>query len=257
MDTDSSCKSRIESGPQLFRRLNSSSHSIDGINPALFPNGGPYPNKVIEITGELNVEKTDLLVDFIVKSILPTKFSKEWKSSGVILVNTEFQINIFRIIKVIEAHLLENNVKESKRHLIEEALKSLIIINCYSLEDTELAFYSLEKLLFNNGNINLIIVDNIAANYWIAKLNKNTLSYFQHALKMFDLIFNIIKHLNATLVFVRHENKDSKKLLRNIDHQIKVECISEDKFNFQMTNFDDNSSFNVLARMENNILKFS
>ncbi|VEN33891.1 unnamed protein product [Callosobruchus maculatus] len=45
MDTDSSCKSRIESGPQLFRRLNSSSHSIDGINPALFPNGGPYPTK--------------------------------------------------------------------------------------------------------------------------------------------------------------------------------------------------------------------
>nr|CAI5853911.1 unnamed protein product [Callosobruchus analis] len=256
MDPDSSCKSRIESGPQLFRRLNSSSYTIDGINPALFPNGGPYPNKVIEITGESNIDKTDLLVDFIVKSILPSKFKKEWKSSGVILVNTEFQINIFKIIKAMEVHLLENNVKESKRLLIEEALKLLIIINCYSLEDTELAFYSLERLLFNNGNISLIVVDNIAANYWVAKLNKNTLSYFQHTLKMFDLIFNIIKNLNATLVFVRHENKD-KKLLRNIDHQIKVECISEDKFNFQVTNCDDNSSFNIVVRKENNILKFS
>ncbi|CAH1970880.1 unnamed protein product [Acanthoscelides obtectus] len=248
--------SRIESGPQLFRRLSSSSNFINGINPALFPNGGPLPNKVIEITGESHVEKTDLVIDFIVRSILPSRLNKEWRSSGVILINTEFQINIFKIIKVIEAHLLENKVKESKMHLIEEALKSLIIINCYSLEDTELAFYNIEKLLFNIDKINLVIVDNIAANYWIAKLNNNMLSYFQHSLKMFEIIFNVIRQLNATLLFVRHENKDVKKVLKNVDYQIKIEYSSENKFNYVITNHEDDSFFNIAVKIENNILRF-
>ncbi|KAJ8952683.1 hypothetical protein NQ318_020998 [Aromia moschata] len=80
-------RSNIESGVQFFSRVGRKT-SLQGINPRLFPEGGPYPNQIIEITSDATIDKTNLLIDFIVRTILPIN-NYEKKSDIHIPINLE------------------------------------------------------------------------------------------------------------------------------------------------------------------------
>ncbi|XP_072384474.1 DNA repair protein XRCC2 [Diabrotica undecimpunctata] len=237
--------SHIESGIQLFKRLNRKTF-LEGINPHFFPDGGPFPNQVIEITGEQG-DKNDLLIDFIVKCILPNKYNPEWKSSGAVLVLTEHQINILKIIKVIEAHLKTNNILDSSKGILEMSLKNLTIFNCYSAEDLDITIINLERLILAKDNINLVVFDNIASYYWIAKQDNNTLSYYQHSSNIFPKIFNVIKTLNVLLIFTRSKKMSfvSKKSFQNVDYQIYIEDREDDCKHAEVTDFAGQRSVSV------------
>nr|XP_023018912.1 uncharacterized protein LOC111507788 [Leptinotarsa decemlineata] len=247
--------SHIESGVQLFSRLNSRP-ILEGINKFLFPDGGPYPNQVIEITGHPRIDKNDLLMDFLVKCILPSKYSDEFKGSGAIFINTEFQISLFKIIKVIETHLTARNIKDSKKEILENALKNLTIFNCFSLEELEVTFMSLERFIYANENVSLVLIDNIAAHYWIAKASSNMLSYFQHSLKMFDKVYSVLKSLNILLVFVRSDKDcDKKRSSTNVDYRIEIQENTKAGFCAVMHNFEKQTTSSVLFKVDI-ILKF-
>lgn len=211
----------IESGAQLFSRLNPKNY-IDGINPKLFPDGGPHLNQIIEITGPPDVDLNNLLIDLIIRNILPNKYNPEWKSSGVVLINTEFQINIHKLIKVMEIHISKHGIKESKMEIIETALKNLTIFNCFSLEDVKMSIYGLERCVQKNDLINLIVIDNIISNYWISKMNNNMLSYYQHCSNLIEKIYNAVKDLNVTLIFGKPETS-SQKSFSKVDYKIDVQ----------------------------------
>ncbi|CAG9860615.1 unnamed protein product [Phyllotreta striolata] len=186
---------QVESGIQLFTRVNRK-NDLNGINSHYFPNGGPLPNESIEVMGDLKLDKTDLLLDFIVKCILPSDLNSQWKSSGAVLVICEHQLNIFKIIKVIEAHLKRNDVLDPKKEILESALKNLTIFNCYSPEDLDLAIMNLQRLILVKDNINLVVIDNISAYYWIAK-QKSNISYYHHAQQIFQKIISALASLNV------------------------------------------------------------
>lgn len=247
---------KIESGVQLFSRVNRKTF-LEDINPALFPQGSPYPNQVIEITGKPQIDKNDLLIDFIVKCILPSKYNKEWKGSAAILINTEFQINLLKIIKIIETFITRNNVTDSKKVIIENALKNLIIFNCYTLEELEMTFYYLEKIIQCNENINLVAIDNIAAHFWISASNSPDVpSYYHHSTKMFEILYNVLKNLQVLLLFVRHERTGNRKKFNNkIDFRIEVEKVDV-SYRAIVTNYEKQTTLHVPFQIKT-VLEFS
>ncbi|XP_018571440.1 DNA repair protein XRCC2 homolog [Anoplophora glabripennis] len=248
--------SKIESGVQLFSRVNRKSF-LEDINSDLFPEGGPCPNQVIEITGDPKIDKNDLLIDFIVKCILPKKYNKEWKDSAAVLIITEFQISILKIIKVIETLLNKYNVTDSKKVVIQNALKNLIIFNCYSLEELEVTFYYVEKIIQCNENVNLVVIDNIAAHFWISSYNlSDTPTYYHHSLKMFEILYNVIKSLQVLLIFVRHERTTNrKKFNHRVDFRIEIERENQ-SYKAVVTNYDKHTVIQVPFHLKT-ILEFS
>ncbi|KAG5893173.1 hypothetical protein JTB14_000433 [Gonioctena quinquepunctata] len=240
----------IESGVQLFSRLNSRT-TLEGINPIFFPCGGPHPNQVVEITGHPKIDKNDLLMDFLVKCILPSKYCNEWKGSGAVFINTDFQINLFKIIKVIETYLNQQKIKDSRKEIIENALKNLTIYECFSPEELEITFMSLEKFIFANENVSLVVIDNIAAHYWIAKLNSNMLSYFQHSLRTFDKVYNALKSLNILFIFVRNDKQCIKKRSSaNIDYRIEIQEGVSEGYQAVITNFEKETTVTVSIKID-------
>ncbi|KAJ8934375.1 hypothetical protein NQ314_013416 [Rhamnusium bicolor] len=245
--------SKIESGVQLFSRVTHKTF-LAGINPNFFPEGGPLPNQVVEITGNPQTDKNDLLIDFIVKCILPNKYNNEWKGSAAILINTEFQINLFKIIKVIETLIRNNGITDSRKDIIENSLKHLTIFNCYSSEELEMTFYNLDKLIHGNENINLVVLDNIAAQFWITKFDNNMLSYYHHSIKNFEILYNAIKNLQVLLIFVRHKKiSDNKKFSQKIDFRIEIE--KDDDFKAFVTNYENQATTCVSFKL-NTVLEF-
>ncbi|KAJ8965803.1 hypothetical protein NQ317_019951 [Molorchus minor] len=242
-------ENKIESGVQLFSRVTRKT-CLEGINPHLLPEGKPCPNQIIEIIGDdSQVDKTNLLIDFIVRCILPVDCNREWKGSTAILVNTEFQINLFKIIKVIENLLQKNQISKPKKHIIKSALKNLIIFNCFNLEELEVTFHKIEKTIHHNENVSLVLIDNIATQFWISKFTDNRLSYYQHSLRIFGLIHDIIKSLQVVLIFARNENANNKRFSKEVDFRIEI-VNGRNDFNAVVTNYENQSKICVPIKLE-------
>ncbi|KAJ8921649.1 hypothetical protein NQ315_010558 [Exocentrus adspersus] len=233
---------RIESGVQLFSRVNRKTY-LEGINSALFPNGGPHHNQVIEITGAPEIDKYDLIIDFIVRCILPNKYNNEWKGSAAILINTDFQISLLKIIKVIETKIAKHDIKESKRLIIENALKNLIIFNCYTLEQLEMTFYYLENVIQSNANICLVAIDNISTGFWISSMNSGTSNY-SHSLRNFEILYNVIKSLEVLTIFLKHDKTTKKRFSSKVDFRIEIEKI-EDNYKAIVTSYENQSVVHI------------
>ncbi|XP_060524271.1 uncharacterized protein LOC132700766 [Cylas formicarius] len=194
---------KIESGVQLFLRVNSqNSNKISGICPELFPNGGPYPNEVVKLIVGKDVDPSDILVDLIVRCILPTKYGTDCKGVEVILINTEFQIKLFKIIKFIEETIKCSQRAEQTKNVIENAFKRLYMLNCYTLDQLELSFHKLEKIINNSENVGLVVLENAMTFYWTSKFTKSKLSYDKYFCNIVEKLFDKIKDLNVVLLCV-------------------------------------------------------
>ncbi|XP_044756686.1 DNA repair protein XRCC2-like [Coccinella septempunctata] len=211
----------IESGVQLFSRVNNRNERLIHLNEKFFGDENLL-NMNVEIVSDYSTDRNRLLVDFIIRSILPTTLNKNWKNCGLIFINTNFQIGVFQIIKTMDQHLKDMNVKNRKQ-IIEESLQNLILLNCFNWTQLEVTIYSLEEKIKKRPNICTLILDDITAFYWIKKQEQDMLSAFMHSQKVFSLISGIIKSLNLLFVFGRTENNESnqdKRLSQSIDFQI-------------------------------------
>lgn len=231
-------ENNIESGVQLITRLNSKNEKLTNLNEKLFGDDD-LTNTNVEIVSDYSIDKSKLLIDFIVRSILPTHLNKNWKNCGLMLINTNFQIGVFQIVKTIDQHLKDLNV-QNRKAVIEESLKNLTILNCFNWTEFEITIYSLEEKINKRPNICMLVLDDITAFYWIKKQEQDMLSTFMHSQKVFSLILSIIQSLNIFFVFGRTENNQlnqDKRLSQNIDFQINVSKKDETSFEAKVRSY--------------------
>lgn len=194
----------VESGVQLFSRVKSqNAENLNGINLKLFPDGGPLRNQAIEVVFDQEIGYDDFYIDLIIGAVLPTKLYKEFKEVQVVLLNSEFHINPLKIIKILEIKLETLNIKNEKESIIENALKNLIILNCFSPQQFEVTCYNLERVIRNCKNPGFVLLDNILSQYWCAKFNNFSLSFDEHYKKTLNLLYDKIKDLNVVLIYGR------------------------------------------------------
>ncbi|XP_066156252.1 uncharacterized protein [Euwallacea fornicatus] len=241
---------QMETGAQLFSRLKpESSRILDGINPKLFPEGGPLVNQVIEVLHHQNFNYTDFFVDFIVRALLPSKLDPSFKESQVILLHTDCQISLLKVIKFIEKKCGKNN------SIVEECLKRLVKINCYCAEEMERTFFNLERIIGNCEKPGLVVLDNCLSQYWIAKFEERMLSFDKHAEKTVNLLYEKIKDLNVVLMYGRPfwSGGNSIKPGAQVTYSIYI-AENETGFEAQVKNVEKNVSyivpFNVSAGID-------
>lgn len=237
----------IESGVQLFSRMNREHLQIlNGIHPKLFPDGGPFGNQVIEVLFNEDVDYTDFFIEFIVRAVLPGRLSEEFKECQVILLHTDFQINLIKMIKVLEKKLVECKVRKSeKQSLVQEALKKLVILNCYTSEQLEITFHNLERIINNCENPGLVILDNCLSQYWTNKFNNFMLSFDEHCIKIVDQLYEKIKDLNVVLMYGRACTSDNLKRATQVGYSIHIVKNAQKNIVANVTNFEKNCSFTV------------
>ncbi|XP_044259396.1 uncharacterized protein LOC123007936 [Tribolium madens] len=211
----------VESGVQLFSRLNKSQFCLEDVNPKLFQGGSPRPNDIVEVTGDFS---TDLLVDFLVRCILPKELNQYWKESGVVFVNTTFHISVLKITNTIDAHLKNLKIK-NRKSLIEKALTFVTFLNCYDEEQFETTLRNLEKMIQDKDNCSLLIIDDITSQFWVAKQKNSILSYDQFSRNIFSLLQSVVKNLNLVSIFCRHQVGSLKK---PVDLQVDYKIIGEE-----------------------------
>ncbi|KAK4877914.1 hypothetical protein RN001_010420 [Aquatica leii] len=202
--------SQIESGLELVMRL-TQRPNLENINPILIPKG-PYPNEFVEIVGAPGTGKTTVLMDFIVRTLLPLNLLG--KNCGTVLIDTDHKFDMLRLITMLECELKKLNVAKSCIHsAIMKCLKNLTVLNCYDNEQLQMSFYNLEQILIENSDIGLIAVDCIPAYYWqYRNLSDNHISVYGYTKQMLQCLEQCVRNNNIVVAYTRNAEADVKEI---------------------------------------------
>lgn len=229
-------KKTIESGIQLFSRI-IQRPKLDYLNDKLFPEGGPYPNQLIELTGESISGKTILLTDFLVRCLLPVEYNG--KNSGAVIINTDHHFDLFRLVAIIEYYLKKNGEKvDNYQAVIESCLNNLIVLNCYSSEQLQATFLNLETVILQNANISFLAIDSISAYYWSERINNETISFNAYFSQIIGTLKNIAKSFNLTILYTKPEIQ-KEPLNKRDDYKICLSKYEKDVYKVEVTNCDN------------------
>ena len=169
---------------------------ITSLESALF-SSGLQQKDVVELYGDEGTGKTQMLIHFITRCLLPAK----WKdveiggfNAGVALVDTGYHFSMIRLISVMD-HTVRKHVLRTKMNLkkqilvysdsspftepsdedieslIKQSLGKLHVVKCNSSAQFVLSLYSLDSLFGNQPDICLLVIDSISAFYWIDRSN--------------------------------------------------------------------------------------
>lgn len=218
---------------------------LEGLNAVIFPHG-PFPSQIIEITGAEGTGKTLLVTDFLARCLLPKSHVDNQlpgRNCGALIINTNHHFDLFKLAELLQHHI-KTNCKtlnsNTIQDIIKESLKNLTVINCYTNEQFQAALLNLESLILQQTNIGLLIVDTIAAFYWLERIHSN-LSYNAY----YTAIINSLKSLTAKFaitVFYTKPNvlKESTKKLADIKIQLKK--IDENVYEMEINNYTEEHS---------------
>ncbi|KAK9880985.1 hypothetical protein WA026_014334 [Henosepilachna vigintioctopunctata] len=249
-------ENKIESGVQLFSRINSRKGDLSNLTKNLLGEDN-LQNMNVEIVSDYATDRNSLILDFIIRCILPTDVNPCWKNCGVIFINTTFQIGVLQVIKTIDRHLKDLNVKH-RSGIIESSLKNLFILNCYDKAQLEITIYSLEDKIREQPNIGCLIFDDITSFYWIQKLENEMLSTYTYSLKVFNNIVTAIKGFNLFFLFGRTENNEiyhDKRLSQNVDYHLTLSMKDINNYEAKVQSYKSNT-VNVVTFSYNNFKIF-
>lgn len=226
----------IESGIQLFSRI-IQRPKLDYLNDKLFPEGGPYSNQLIELTGESGAGKTILLTDFLVRCLLPVEYNG--KNSGAVIIDTDHHFDVFRLVSIIEYYLKKSDVKSNNyQTIIEHCLNNLIVLSCYSSEQLQATFLNLETVILQNANISFLAIDSVSAYYWSERINNDTISFNAYFSQIIGTLKNIAKSFNLTVLYTKPEIQ-KEPLYKRDDYKICLSKHEKDICKADVTNFDN------------------
>lgn len=167
--------------------------SLLNLSQDLFPDGGPKAESLVEITGSTDCcGKTQLLLEIIIKTILPTTHGG--KSGSVIFYNLDQQFN-----KCFFERILHKYVTDSDDVIVEECWQRLQIINIFIPAELQVQLKSLdETVLLNSKNVSLIALDSLGAYYY---LEDDDISMYQHYKKMIEQLKLIARHHQVVIAY--------------------------------------------------------
>lgn len=200
-----------ESGQQLLARLDSRP-TLEGLEQKLF-GSGPSPHDIIEISGGGSSGKTILVIQLIAKCLLP----KSWNDicigglgTRAILIDTDHHFQIFKLISIMEDIITSSaslgsssqEVDNIVLNIVEKALSNLIILSCFDSSEFFVTFHSLERILSNNKDISLLVIDSLTAYYWPNTLEPNGIRKKQLYLeKCLSLLHRNIKYYKISVIY--------------------------------------------------------
>lgn len=237
---------KSETGLQLFARLNIRPN-LDSLNETLFP-GGINLGNVVEISGDSGSGKTTLITQCLAKCLLPKTWN-EFEIGGhgarAVIVNTDHHFQILKLVSVMESLLMKcresGNIEaqlpkhidsKTAEKIIKESLANLIVLNCYDSVQLFVTFHSIQRILANDPNTSLVIIDSLSAYYWqdaaaggVRKMDlylKKMLKVFQSCIKQYRVVVIYTKqtHFQSNVNFT--EDVTASPGLGNVTYKIQL-----------------------------------
>lgn len=206
-----------ESGAQLLARLSSICRpQINNLDVNIFPNHGLIPKEIVEISGDVGLGKTTLLMHIIAKTVLPVECGG--KDGQVICLLTEHNFDLEKFVDVLNKCFGECTTvatNESETDLLATSLQNLTVQRCFDETEFELAIHNLHRMLLENNRYCLIAVDNIGAFYY-TKPDKSQTVYMNDVLTRLQLV---ISDYHLALVFTKPAYFSRKSIIK------RTECV--------------------------------
>ena len=166
---------------------------LDGLDKKFFK-GLPKalsPGDSVELYGEEGCGKTELLVHFCANCILPKSLSSiniSGKETKVIFIDTSYKFPLWRLIQIIE-HRIRRETKAARTvistnemdKIVKSCLQRLFIVQCLSSLNLMKTLSFLERLLNENPDISVMMIDNISEFYWVDRTIGDGSRYQQEA----------------------------------------------------------------------------
>lgn len=194
-----------ETGVQLMSRINSSFRPpLCKLAPDIILHCGPYPTEIIEISGESNVGKSILLLEFIAKAIIPVEHGG--KGAAIFFIDLSANFHVFSFLPILEKHILHHKmtvstsmdtedlhaVTENVQEIIHASMKNLLIFKCFSSGEWDRIMLEIELTLTDSLKVSLVAIDSLGAFYWNDKSDANPI-------RMETYLRNLLKDLQKML----------------------------------------------------------
>ncbi|ELT88440.1 hypothetical protein CAPTEDRAFT_151675 [Capitella teleta] len=165
-----------ESGAQLLARLGNRP-TLQNLDPTLLP-GGLQPKDVLELYGESGSGKTQSLLHWTAKCILPSSWNDlelNGLDAGVIFIDNDYHFNLIRLVGIMESTIIahceaqkkENPTEADLEELIKSSLSHLQLYHCSSSHQFAITLFSLESILGHQPETCVLMIDSISSFYWL------------------------------------------------------------------------------------------
>lgn len=159
----------------------------------------------VEILGDSNSGKTELLYHLIARAIFPSS----WKGillNGlemvVLFIDADQKFSVFRLMNILENRfsiaetLASVNVdKEETAVFLKSCLRRVNVITCHNTDDLIVTFNTMDEILTSQDTfINIVFIDSISAFYWSDKM-----AYLEQTKKLYDYYGKLVKAIQQTL----------------------------------------------------------
>lgn len=226
----------ITNGANLYlKQLGEQRPRIADLNPSIFPEGGPEPTSLVEISGVRRSGKTLLLMRLVAQYLT---------RCDIIFLNVSHKIDVQVLGRLVREAVQTANPNATATQLqdeFEKCMNSLEIIDCFSSQQIELALKALDQfMLLDNERISLIVVDALCEFYWhdlkpderqrkytyymnwLAQLKKICNRFYVSCIYTIDSTFNRNQYASSRSVLIEHKLylDYSKNGLRTLNNKI-------------------------------------
>lgn len=232
----SAAKFKIESGVQLLARL-TKKPNLENFYPTLFQ-CGPKCGEIIEVFSD-DCCASSLLIDIISDALVKTRYNDV--PAGVLILNTDGNMNYDDLFSVIKKKLLSNMQNSTETAALDIALRETVanfyVVDIYDATQFYTTIHNLESILIEYSNIALLIFNTLTAFYWSELGHKITRMDF-YLKNLINVIQKVTKEFKTICLYTRPEyfctNKDANNIPVEINHQIQVILDSNCKENYQV-----------------------
>lgn len=226
----------ITSGANLYlKQLGEQRPRIADLNPTVFPEGGPEPTSLVEISGVRRSGKTLLLMQLVAQYLT---------RCDVIFLNVSHKIDVQvlgRLVREAVQTASPDATATELQEACEKSMNSLEIIDCFSSQQIELVLKALDQfILLDNERISLIVVDALCEFYWydlkpdvrqrkytyymnwLGQLKKICNRFYVSCIYTIDSSFNRKQYASSRSVLIEHKLylDYSKSGLRTLNNKI-------------------------------------
>uniref|UniRef100_A0A182JB64 AAA+ ATPase domain-containing protein n=1 Tax=Anopheles atroparvus TaxID=41427 RepID=A0A182JB64_ANOAO len=156
----------------IVQQTTSSVNSIPCLDASIFPDGGPKAGELVQIHGESGSGKSLLLLELIARIILPGNCGGH--ETGAVFIDCENSFNRVLLLSVMEKYILNlanpavaGTLTPQQIVIIQRtALRRLLLVRCYSLEQFEFTLLALPEHFIKNNALSYVLIDSLATFYW-------------------------------------------------------------------------------------------